>query len=226
MCARYTRSGGLIDYLVPLGIDCDPRAPTDDASPTWNVVPGTAQLVIYPDGGARRARWGYRPAWAEAKKLPPVINAKSEDLSGTWEAMVRRGRVIVPADHWYEWPPGADGGKQPYAIRRRDGAPLFMAGLCSLSPDAEPRPDDGFMIVTDAADVGLIDVHDRRPVVFEPDVARDWLNVNTLPDAAIEYACRLSLPAAEFVYYPVSRELNRTGPGSLDDARLVEPIGI
>jgi putative SOS response-associated peptidase YedK len=172
------------------------------------------------------ARWGYRPAWAEAKKLPPIINAKSEKLASTWKALARRGRVIVPGDHWYEWLVAPDGGRQPYAIRRRDGAPLYMPGLCSIHVGTEPREGDGFMIVTEAADVGLVDVHDRRPVVFDADVARDWLDINTLPEVAVELACRLSVPASDFEYFPVSRDVNRTGRAAVDAPRLVEPIEI
>jgi putative SOS response-associated peptidase YedK len=231
MCGRYTRARGALDYVVPLEVECDQRIPDrqrrwDFGAPSWNVAPGTEQPLIYPDGSVRRARWGYRPAWAEAKQLPPIINAKSEKLASTWKALVRRGRVIVPGDHWYEWLRSPDGGKQPYAIRRRDGAPLFIAGLCSIAADAEPREGDGFMIVTEAADVGLVDVHDRRPVVFDADVARDWLSEDTLPEAAIQFACRLSVPASEFDYFPVSRDVNRTGRGSADTARLVAPIEI
>ncbi len=33
----------------------------------------------------------------------------------------------------------------------------------------------GFLIVTAAADKGLVDIHDRRPLVLVPDAAREWM---------------------------------------------------
>jgi putative SOS response-associated peptidase YedK len=48
-----------------------------------------------------------------------------------------------------------------------------MAGLTSVGPDVEPHEGDGFVIVTAAADASLVDMHDRRPLVFAPDAARE-----------------------------------------------------
>lgn len=226
MCGRYTRARGAIDYVVPLEIDRDQRLPISDSPPSWNVSPGTLQPVIFPNGEVHNVRWGYLPGWAKDRKLPPIINARSEKLLSTWKSLTRRGRILVPADHWFEWLPAADGGKQPYAIRRVDGAPLWMAGLCSVAPESETRQDDGFMIVTAAADQGLVDVHDRRPVVFSADIASEWLNVNTLPEAAVALARAMTERAEMFEYFPVSRDVNRTGRGSVDAPRLVDRIEI
>jgi putative SOS response-associated peptidase YedK len=32
-----------------------------------------------------------------------------------------------------------------------------------------------FLIVTAAADQGLVDIHDRRPLVLTPEAAREWM---------------------------------------------------
>lgn len=34
---------------------------------------------------------------------------------------------------------------------------------------------EGFLIVTTAADKGLVDIHDRRPLVLSPEAAREWM---------------------------------------------------
>lgn len=34
---------------------------------------------------------------------------------------------------------------------------------------------EGFLIVTAAADQGLVDIHDRRPLVMTPEAAREWM---------------------------------------------------
>ena len=34
---------------------------------------------------------------------------------------------------------------------------------------------EGFLIVTAAADQGLVDIHDRRPLVLSPEAAQEWM---------------------------------------------------
>lgn len=223
MCGRYTRGRAAIDYVVPLQIDRDSRLPDEEAR-SWNVRPSTHQLVIYPDGTVAHRRWGYLPGWAAAKGLQPIINAKSEKLLGTWKGLARHGRVIVPADHWYEWIKGDDGGKQPYAIRLRSGEPLWMAGLCSVPAGGDEGPHDGFMIVTAAAGAGLVDMHDRRPVVFDAAGARAWLDAGTSAEAADTLAREAALPAEAFEWFPVSRDVSRSTKGAVDAPYLINPI--
>jgi putative SOS response-associated peptidase YedK len=227
MCGRYTHARATIDYVVPLALDRDPRLPENDHdAPSWNVHPHTHQPVIYPDATVARIRWGYLPGWAAAKGLPPFLNAKSEKLLGPWKSLTQHGRVIVPGDHWFEWIKTEDGGKQPYAVRLKSGAPLWMAGLCSVPPGGEEKERDGFLIVTAAAEAGLVDVHDRRPVVFDVAAAREWLDPGTSAEAADALAREAALPGEDFEWFPVSRDVNRSGKGALDAPYLVEPIEI
>jgi putative SOS response-associated peptidase YedK len=228
MCGRYARARLGIDYVVPLATDRDTRWPllsNDGApqdTPSWNASPGTRQPVIYPDGIVRLVHWGYRPAWAASKGLPQIINARVEKLlTSTWKSLLKSGRILAPADQWYEWIKADDGGKQPYAIETKNHAPLRMAGLTNVAPDAEQRPGDGFVLVTAAADGGLVDTHDRRPVVFAPDVARQWLDPATPPEAAAELARTSALAADEFDFYRVGRAVNKPG---IDGPQLTEPI--
>jgi putative SOS response-associated peptidase YedK len=223
MCGRYTRVRPTIDYVVPLELDHDPRLP-DIEAPSWNVHPNTRQPVIYPDASVAWLRWGYVPGWAAAKGLPPYINAKSEKLLGSWKSLARHGRVIVPADHWFEWLKAADGAKQPYAVRLKSGTPLWIAGLCSVPSGGEEKERDGFLIVTAAAEAGLVDVHDRRPVVFDIEAARVWLDTATSAEAAEALAREAALPGEAFEWFPVSRDVNRSGKGAVDTPYLVDPI--
>ncbi len=63
------------------------------------------------------------------------------------------------------------GGKQPYAIARRDGAPLAFAGLWEgwRAPDGEVLRS--YAIITTTANATLSMLHERMPVILEPD---DW----------------------------------------------------
>lgn len=227
MCGRYARAQLGIDYVVPLATDRDQRWPLlaplsnpEDDAPSWNVAPGTRQLVLYPEGGRQRVRWGYLPAWAAAKQLAPLKHARVEKLrSSAWAGLLKTGRVIVPADYWYEWVKADDGGKQPFAIHRKGGGPLWMAGLTNVPLNGEQREGDGFVIVTAAADAGLVDVHDRRPVVFAADAARLWLDPATPVEVADDLVHNAALPADAFEWFKVSRQVNSSrndGPNMVD----------
>jgi putative SOS response-associated peptidase YedK len=76
----------------------------------------------------------------------------------------------VPADAFYEWR-AEPNGKQPYAIARRDGAPMAFAGLW----EAWRQPDGDlmrtFVILTTYANSTMARLHERMPVILEP---ADW----------------------------------------------------
>lgn len=49
---------------------------------------------------------------------------------------------------------------------------MCFAGLDEIYSGLEPHAGDGFVIITDASDKGMVDIHDRRPVVLAPEAAR------------------------------------------------------
>ncbi len=67
--------------------------------------------------------------------------------------------------------------KQPCYIQRAAGEPMFLAALTSIMREEDAvAPGTGFVIVTSSADEGLVDVHDRRPLVFSRVTAKRWLD--------------------------------------------------
>jgi putative SOS response-associated peptidase YedK len=78
----------------------------------------------------------------------------------------------------------------------------------------------GFVIVTAAAEGGLVDVHDRRPVVFAAGDAALWMDNGFPPEQAEQLARSLSLPPDAFEWYEVSKDVNKVGA---NDAHLIEP---
>jgi putative SOS response-associated peptidase YedK len=85
--------------------------------------------------------------------------------------MFRAGRVIVPSEGWYEWTV-ENGKKQPWFITRVVNEPIFMAALTNFVEFAKQKVEIGVAMVTSDAEGGMINVHDRRQVVLEPDDAR------------------------------------------------------
>jgi putative SOS response-associated peptidase YedK len=123
--------------------------------------------------------------------MPPAINARVETVAtGKFFRAIWKHRALALADGWYEWVKHPDDPKikQPYFIKARDGAPLFFASLCQVTQGLEQAEGDGFTIITAAADSGLLDIHDRRPVVLPPALAAEWLDPATAPERAIAIA--------------------------------------
>jgi putative SOS response-associated peptidase YedK len=104
----------------------------------------------------------------------------------------------VPTDAYYGWQV-TEGGKQPYAFARCDAQPMMLAGLWDLG--IGPRGDQVF---TTTANATARAVHDRMPVILEPDNWPLWLG------EAEGYPAKLLHPPADAVLraWPVSRRVN------------------
>lgn len=94
--------------------------------------------------------------------------------------------------------------EQPYFIHRADGQPIFMAAIGS-TPFKRGDEAEGFLIVTSAADKGLVDIHDRRPLVLSPEAAREWMRQDVGAQEAEEIVANGAVPAENFIWHAVSR---------------------
>jgi putative SOS response-associated peptidase YedK len=73
-------------------------------------------------------------------------------------------------DAFYEWK-AVDGGKQPYAIARKDGQPIAFAGLWESFRWPDAMVTRSFTILTTTPNAEMAELHDRMPVILEQ---RDW----------------------------------------------------
>lgn len=192
--------------------------------PNYNVAPtNEIPSVINHDGRELVAlRWGLIPAWAGKRDNPPQpINARAETVAtnGMFRSAFRSRRCLVPADGFYEWS-GPKGNRQPHFIRRKDGAPLAMAGIweeARLSDDDVVR--SCAIITTDANSV-IAELHNRMPVILETDAWDVWLDPETADTDELQ---SLLAPAEDSVleHYPVSPDVNNVRNNRPD---LVEPM--
>ncbi|UGQ49193.1 SOS response-associated peptidase [Massilia endophytica] len=209
MCGRFDQNDisrmlddfGWVDEILRRG----------QAEPCWNVAPTMRRAILFVEGAALvmdDKYWGYRPQWALAKGLPIANHARRDKLlKGYWSGLLKRGRVIVPADGWYEWT-GPRNDRQPWHIHRQDRRPLYMAGVACFGPEGAEPASTGFALVTDDAQGGLLDVHGRRPVVFTAEDAATWLDPATPPELAEQLARELALGPEAFEWYRVGRAVN------------------
>lgn len=221
MCGRFDQSQTARHYANLIG--WTDAVFDSESAPTTNAAPGTYRPVFHMQDGERRVDdvfWSYRPKWAEGK-IPIAINARLEKLTGSyWSRLMKRGRGVVPAEGWYEWT-GEKGKKQPWHIHRQDHGPLFLAALANFGPFEENRAEAGFVLVTDDAAGGMLDIHDRRPVVMDAETAMLWLDHDLSPQQALELARQAAVPADAFEWHKVSTAVNRVGR---DGPEIAEPL--
>lgn len=221
MCGRFACDLGWDRICAALAVDDRPPA-SDEPALSFNVAPTHACSIVRSADGRRIlrvARWGFVPSWWTRPEPPRhAINARSETVatSGLFRGAFRAGRCVAPALGFYEWRTLADGSRWPVFIHRADGAPTLLAGLSAQGPSGET-----FAILTTTAAPGLEDVHDRSPVILEPEQVRAWLDPAT-PEAA---ALALCVPAAAGVlaWHSVGRAVGNVragGPG------LIEPVQV
>ena len=180
-----------------------------EAESKFNVSPGSYRPVMHIEDDALfidDLHWGYRSSWADASgQIPMCVNTRLEKITNRyWKPLLKRGRAIVPAAGWYEWT-GEKGKKQPWHIHRSDGQPLYLAALANFAPDTEVKTSNGFTIVTADAEGGMIDVHDRRPVVLTAEDAALWLDPMFSHEQAEHLVRSVALGPEWFAWHMVDR---------------------
>lgn len=104
------------------------------------------------------------------------------------------------------------GKKQPWFITRKVDEPIFMAALTNWIEFSQQEVETGVLIVTDDAEGGMVDVHDRRAVVLEPEDARRWMDPETPVEEAAHIGHTRSLQTEAFTWWKVDRAVNRPDP--------------
>lgn len=221
MCGRFAQFLSRDEYLAYLGGE-RPAIPSDPIPVgRYNVAPGTKVLILSERDETLHLDpvfWGYGPEWWDK---PPLINARSETaFSGRmFRPLLKNGRAIVPADGWFEWQK-TDSAKQPFFIHQKSRKPLFMAAL-GRAPFGQDHGNEGFVILTASSNQGMIDIHDRRPVVLTPEGALAWLSQDLSEDDAWQVIQNEALSESAFTWYEVSKAV---GSPRNQGAELIEAI--
>ncbi len=240
MCGRYASSRDPLDLADEFGVDETYLAAPLPAS--YNVAPTDEVYAVLerpakPDRPQQRqlraVRWGLVPSWAKDASIGSrMINARMETVAEkpSFRKAFASRRCIVPADGYYEWyatsQTTAKGKpvKQPFFIRPRDGGVLAMAGLYEIWRDRSIEDAEApgawrwtCTVITTTAEDDLGRIHDRMPLMVEPDRWDDWL------DPTHPAALTLLEPAApgRLEAYPVSTlvsNVRNNGP------ELIEPL--
>lgn len=174
----------------------------------FNIAP--TDLVVAVTAGADGPR-AEASSWGFPGPSGPVFNARAETAAASplWAPHWGRHNAVVPASGFYEWT-GGGAARTPFYVHRTDGAPLVLAALVGGPPDAPVAS-----ILTCAPNRFMAGLHDRMPVVLEPEDAATWLRAAPGWEA-------LARPAAEVLEgHAVDR---RVGDPRAEGPGLVEPV--
>ena len=183
--------------------------------------------------------WGLIPFWAKEPGIASrMINARVETVADkpAYRRPFERRRCLLPADGYYEWYTTAartakgKAKKQPFFIRPTDGGTLAMAGLYEIWRDPDRADDDPSRfrwtctVLTTSAEDSLGHIHERMPMMLEPDRYDAWLDP-THGDR--ESLLDLLTPAApgRLEAYPVPTLVSHVannGPGLVDPLPLAD----
>ena len=225
MCGRYRLSRR--KQLVEEYFDCDPW--DEEWSPRYNIAPTQPVPVIRqhprePVHQLSLMRWGLIPSWAKSPSgAAGMINARAETAAtkAAFRDPLKFRRCLIPGDAFYEWAKTAN-GKQPYCFEVNNGELFAFAGLWDGWKDSSGQWVKTCSILTTTPNAVTSAVHDRMPVILDPDNFDLWLDpgmqdVTTASELLKPYDGRL------MQCYPVSTRINYVAN---DDEECSRPVVI
>jgi putative SOS response-associated peptidase YedK len=223
MCGRYrlSRRKQIVEEYF------DSVSGEEDWSPHYNIAPTQPVPVIRqnprePVRELSLVRWGLIPSWAKDSAVAAqMINARSETAATkpAFRDALKSRRCLIPADGFYEWRRTGK-AKQPYCFEVREGELFALAGIWDRWNDASGNTIETCSILTTVANAVTSVIHDRMPVILEPDRYDLWLDpgmrdVSTASELLKPYDARLMR------CYPVSTRINHVAN---DDAACSAPV--
>jgi putative SOS response-associated peptidase YedK len=195
-------------------------------SPRANIAPGQPVGAVRLAEGARAReltvlKWGLVPSWSKSPgDGHRMINARGETLADkpAFSAPFKRRRCLLPASGFYEW---AREGKarQAWLIRLLDGEIFALAGLWERWQSADGLELETCAILTTTPNERVAAIHDRMPVILDPEAHAAWLDPATRPDELAGLI--VPFPADRMETWPVS---TRVGDVRNDDPDLTRPV--
>jgi putative SOS response-associated peptidase YedK len=207
MCGRFSQS-----KTAEMLIKAFQLSTTPSWQPRYNIAPTQdVPTVLYvPDQPGRQfklLRWGLIPGWSKDLSIGyKLINARAETLTEkpAFRSAFKRHRCLILADGFYEWQ-RLNGKKQPYYFRLANEQPFAFAGLWERWQKDETTIES-CTIITTQANALLRPVHDRMPVVLEPETYDPWLDPSTSTEQLQSLLRPYNSQAMEG--YPVSSLVN------------------
>lgn len=209
MCGRFSLT---IEAIESLAARFHAEVPSLDIHARYNIAPAQSVLTVTQKKGSRQItpmKWGLVPHWGKSKKATyQLVNVRSESLLDKpyFRRYAEKQRCLIPADGFFEWRTEGD-KKIPYRAIVKDESIFAFAGLWDLAIQADGTQVLCVTILTTDANALLASIHDRMPVILQPDAEEKWLNpsIHLIDDL---YPLLRPYPAKKMELYAVSPHVN------------------
>lgn len=201
----------------------------EDWNPRFNIAPTQPVPVIrqHPKEHVRHLslmRWGLIPHWAKDPSIATgTINAKSETAATkpAFRDPLKFRRCLIPADGFYEWK-RTGAGKQAFSFEVDGGGLFAFAGFWDGWKNASGTWIKTCSILTTTPNSLTGAVHDRMPVILDPESYGLWLDRGM---TNVEVVSQLLKPydARRMRCYPVGTRINHVAN---DDEECSRPVVI
>jgi putative SOS response-associated peptidase YedK len=188
-------------------------APTQKLPVITNTAPDKIKLF----------HWGLVSSNArDTKSGSKLINARAESLleKPSYKENIKTHRCLVPADGFYEWKKVAHNA-QPYRITLQNEGLFSFAGIWDEWQDNVGEVYYSFSIITTTANNLVLPIHNRMPVILEPEWEKYWLDgslpLNDVLDMLKPYS------SDKMKTYPVSKAVNSA---FVNTPNLINPVKI
>jgi putative SOS response-associated peptidase YedK len=144
--------------------------------PSYNIRPGEMHPIETQEQPKQLtlALWNFVPHWMPDLKKG-VINARAETLGQKpyFRSSFLKHRCAILADGFYEFV--KDGDKRtPYFFHKPNNERFVFAGVYDALPGK--AGEVGFAIITTTPNSVVEPIHDRMPVILEPEGVSVWLD--------------------------------------------------
>jgi len=159
-------------------------------------------------------RWGLIPSWAkDSSAAASMINARPETAATkpAFRDALKSRRCLIPADGFYEWKRMGK-TKQPYCFEVNEKELFAFAGLWDRWSDANGKWIKTCSILTTTPNAVTSVVHDRMPVILDPESYDLWLDPG-MTDVAAASEFLKPCDARLMRCYPISTRVNQVGNG-------------
>jgi len=167
-------------------------------------------------------RWGLIPSWAKGPSTAAsMINARAETASTkpAFRDALKFRRCLIPADGFYEWVRTGK-TKQPHCFEVNDGELFAFAGIWDRWKDPSGQWIKSCSILTTTPNAVTSPVHDRMPVILDPDAYDIWLDPG-MQNLAASSEMLKPYDARLMRCYPVSTRINHVAN---DDEECSAPV--
>jgi putative SOS response-associated peptidase YedK len=151
-----------------------------DIEPRYNIAPSQIVATVRHVGDHNKLdflKWGLLLPSGEKDVTYTSVNACCETVheKPAFQHALKYNRCIIPASGFYEWV-SKDDRKQPYYIRLSNSGIMGFAGLWEKWNAEDGTELETCCILTISANELVQPIHERMPVILQPDDYSLWLD--------------------------------------------------